>query len=226
MSDCFEDLGFAKLDMSRRQRTGMPETVYCAGKTREQLTEILKTFQNKNCPVLGTRCSKEKADFVKAKGINVDYDEAAQVIMLPAPNKMHLNGLIAVCCGGTADIQVAEEAALTAEFFGATVERHFDVGVAGIHRLFAKLDDIRKADIIIAAAGMEGALPSVIAGLTEAPVIAVPTSIGYGALFNGLAPLLTMLNSCAEGVAVVNIDNGFGAAVTACKILRKQQKHD
>lgn len=226
MADTFEDLGFAKLDMSRPERTGIPETVYCAGKSREQLTAILKAFQDQRCPVLGTRCSPEQAAFVKAAGLNVEYEAVSKIITLNAGKKAKLNGRVAVCCGGTADIPVAEEAAQTAAFFGAEVERHFDVGVAGIHRLFAKLDFIRRADVVIAAAGMEGALAGVLAGLVEAPVIAVPTSVGYGASFNGLAPLLTMLNSCAEGVAVVNIDNGFGAAVLACRILRRLQKHD
>ena len=206
MTDTFEDLGFAKLDMSRLERTGMPETVYCAGKSKEQLAEILKAFQKQKCPVLGTRCSPEQAEFVKTAGLNVEYDAVSKIVTLGVGKKTQLNGRIAVCCGGTADIPVAEEAARTAAFFGAEVERHFDVGVAGIHRLFAKLDAIRKADAVIAVAGMEGALAGVVAGLVETPVIAVPTSVGYGASFNGLAPLLTMLNSCAEGVAVVNID--------------------
>ncbi len=226
MADTFEDLGFAKLDMSRPERTGMPETVYCAGKNKEQLAEIFKAFQNQKCSVLGTRCSSEQAEFVKTAGLNVEYDTVSKIVTYSVGKKVRLNGRIAVCCGGTADIPVAEEAARTASFFGAMVERHFDVGVAGIHRLFAKLDAIRKADVVIAAAGMEGALAGVIAGLVETPVIAVPTSVGYGASFNGLAPLLTMLNSCAEGVAVVNIDNGFGAAVLACRILRRLQKYD
>lgn len=226
MTDTFEDLGFAKLDLSRPERTGMPETVYCAGKSREQLAEIFKVFQNQNYPVLGTRCSPEQAAFVKAAGVDIEYDAVSKIVMLRAGKKPKLNGRIAVCCGGTADIPVAEEAAGTAAFFGAGVDRHFDVGVAGIHRLFAKLDLIREADVVIAVAGMEGALAGVVAGLVETPVIAVPTSVGYGASFNGLAPLLTMLNSCAEGVSVVNIDNGFGAAVLACRILRRLQKHD
>lgn len=226
MADTFEDLGFAKLDMSRSERTGMPETVYCAGKSKEQLAGILKAFQDKNCPVLGTRCSPEQASFVEAIGLDVEYDAVSKTVVLTGGKKTELNGRVAVCCGGTADIPVAEEAARTAAFFGAEVERHFDVGVAGIHRLFAKLDSIREADVVIAVAGMEGALAGVVAGLVKTPVIAVPTSVGYGASFNGLAPLLTMLNSCAEGVAVVNIDNGFGAAVLACRILRGLQKHD
>lgn len=226
MVDTFEDLGFAKLDMSRSERTGMPETVYCAGKSKEQLAGILKAFQDKNCSVLGTRCSPEQALFAEAAGLDVEYDAVSKTVVLTGGKKTELNGRVAVCCGGTADIPVAEEAARTAAFFGAEVERHFDVGVAGIHRLFAKLDSIREADVVIAVAGMEGALAGVVAGLVKTPVIAVPTSVGYGASFNGLAPLLTMLNSCAEGVAVVNIDNGFGAAVLACRILRGLQKHD
>lgn len=221
MSDNYEDLGFAKLDMSRHKRTGMPETIYCAGKTGQQLTDILKAFKDKGCSVLGTRCSPEQAELAQAAGLDVEFDDMSKTIVLSAGSKLSIDGRIAVCTGGTADLPVAEEAAKVAEFFGAEVDRHFDVGVAGIHRLFAKLEEIRRADVIIAVAGMEGALAGVIAGLVETPVIAVPTSVGYGASFNGLAPLLTMLNSCAEGVSVVNIDNGFGAAVLACRILRR-----
>lgn len=225
MSDSYEDLGFAKIDMSRSKRTGIPETIYCAGKTNQQLADILKMFKDKNCPVLGTRCSKEQAEFIKASGIEAEFDETSKTITLAAGKMPEFSGHIAVCTGGTADLPVAEEAAKVAEFLGAKVERYFDVGVAGIHRLFAKLEEIRKADVVIAVAGMEGALAGVVAGLVEAPVIAVPTSVGYGASFNGLAPLLTMLNSCAEGVSVVNIDNGFGAAVLACRILRGKNKN-
>lgn len=225
MSDNYEDLGFAKIDMSRSKRTGMPETVYCAGKTNRQLADIFKMFRDKKSPVLGTRCSPEQAEFVKAEGIEAEFDETSKTITLSAGAMPALNGRIAVCTGGTADLPVAEEAAKVAGFFGAKVDCHFDVGVAGIHRLFAKLEEIRRADVVIAVAGMEGALAGVIAGLVEAPVIAVPTSVGYGASFNGLAPLLTMLNSCAEGVSVVNIDNGFGAAVLACRILRGKNKN-
>lgn len=222
----YEDLGFAKLDFDRRQRTGNPETIYCAGKTKEQLAGIIKAFHDKDCPVLGTRCSPEQAEFIKKNGLSVEYDGVSGTIILAGAGMPRLNGRVAVCTGGTADIPVAEEAARTAGFFGAQVDRHFDVGIAGIHRLFAKLEEIRTTDVIIAVAGMEGALAGVIAGLVEVPVIAVPTSVGYGASFNGLAPLLTMLNSCAEGVSVVNIDNGFGAAVLACRILRRINKHD
>lgn len=221
MADSFAELGFAKLDLSRKDRTGMPETIYCAGKTKEQLAKILKTFAEQKIAVLGTRCSQEQADFVKTEGLVIEYDECSKTLVLKSGIMAQLKGRIAVCTGGTADLPVAEEAARTAEFFGAKVDRFYDVGVAGIHRLFAKLEEIRKAEIIIAVAGMEGALAGVLAGLVEAPVIAVPTSVGYGASFNGLSALLTMLNSCAEGISVVNIDNGFGAAVTACKILRR-----
>lgn len=226
MADCFTDIGFAKLDISRQERTGMPETIYCAGKTKEQLLDILQAFRSKGCSVLGTRCSAEQAEFVKASGMAVVYDTVSRIISLKAGKEYKLNGQIAVCSGGTADLPVAEEAAQVAEFFGATVDRHFDVGITGLHRLLAKIEEIRKADVIIAVAGMEGALASVIAGLVEAPVIAVPTSVGYGASFHGLSALLTMVNSCAEGISVVNIDNGFGAAVTACRILRRLNNHD
>ncbi len=226
MTEKFEDLGFAKLDISRAQRTGLPETIYCAGKEKEQLLKILQSFQQQNCSVLGTRCSQEQADFVKKHGLPIKYDKISRIIKLANSSLPSLSGKVAVCTAGTSDLPVAEEAAQVAEFFGAEVNRHFDVGVAGIHRLFAKLEEIRQADVIIAVAGMEGALPGVLAGLVDAPVIAVPTSVGYGAFFQGLAPLLTMINSCAEGVSVVNIDNGFGAAVLACKILRRFTKHD
>lgn len=227
MTDTFEDLGFAKLDITRSKRTGLNETIYCPGKNNQQLLQILKIFQEKNCAVLGTRCSESQAEFVKAAGLPVKFDEISKIITLSNGCNPALNGKIAVCTGGTADLPVAEEAAQVAEFFGAAVDRHFDVGVAGIHRLFAKIDEIRTADVVIAVAGMEGALAGVVAGLVEAPVIAVPTSVGYGASFNGLSPLLTMLNSCAEGVSVVNIDNGFGAAVLACRMLKmKDKKND
>lgn len=226
MNDIYTDLGFAKLDLSRKHRTGIAETIYCAGKTKEQLAEILKSFAQKGISVLGTRCSQEQAEYVFQTNIPLSYDETSRLLKLSVGQKEKLNGSIAVCCAGTADLPVAEEAAQTAEFLGAEVQRFFDIGIAGIHRLFAKLEEIRQADIIIAVAGMEGALSSVIAGLVDAPVLAVPTSVGYGASFNGLAPLLTMLNSCAEGISVVNIDNGFGAAVAACKMLRRMKNND
>ena len=210
---------FARLDMARRERTGFGETVYAPGKTADQLLTILQRFQAEHEPVLATRCAPEQAAYVKEQ-VPVDYDPVSRILASRWGKMPPLAGRIAVCTGGTADVPVAEEAARTAEFFGAEVERFYDVGVAGIHRLFSQLDAIRKADAVIAVAGMEGALGSVIAGLVEAPVVAVPTSVGYGAGFQGLAPLLAMLNSCAEGLTVVNIDNGFGAAAAACRMLR------
>lgn len=223
----YEDIGFAKLDISREKRTGTAEAIYCAGKTKEQLLKILQTFKENGCSVLGTKCSAEQYEFVRAKMPQVCYNETAKIISVKAgkaaPNASKksgkLRGTIAVCCAGTADLPIAEEAAMTAEFFGAKVSRHYGVGIAGLHRLLSKIDEIRKADVVIAVAGMEGALAGVIAGLVKAPVIAVPTSVGYGASFQGVAPLLTMLNTCAEGVSVVNIDNGFGAAVSAVRML-------
>ncbi len=241
----FDDIGFAKLDISREKRTGTSEAIFCPGKTKEQLLKILETFAKNECSVLGTKCTKEQADFILEKlkissgkcatkdAQPIRYDETSRILTLrvkgiakgttstkAARVGQALKGSIAVCCAGTADLPIAEEAAQTAEFFGTKVERHFDVGIAGLHRLLAKIDEIRKADVVIAVAGMEGALAGVIAGLTKAPVIAVPTSVGYGASFNGLSPLLTMLNTCAEGVSVVNIDNGYGAAVSAIRMLK------
>lgn len=219
-----KDIGFAKLDISRKKRTGMNETIYCPGKTKEQLFEILLNFQAEKISVLGTRCSLEQFEFVDRSGLEVIYDQVSKTLVLNCGEKNSVAGKIAICSGGTADLPVAEEAAKTAEFLGIQVERHYDVGVAGLHRLLSKIDEIRGADVIIAVAGMEGALASVVAGLVQAPVIAVPTSVGYGASFEGVAPLLTMLNSCAEGISVVNIDNGFGAAVTAGRILKIRER--
>ncbi len=220
MADVYSDIGVAKLDISRAERTGMPETIYCPGKTNEQLLKILKTFHEKGCSVLGTRCRPEQFEAVKGSGLPLRYDDLSRVLILGQGQGPTLFGKLAICAAGTADLPVAEEAAQVAEFFGAEVHRYFDVGITGLHRLLSKVEDIREADVVIAVAGMEGALAGVVAGLVQAPVIAVPTSVGYGASFNGLAPLLTMLNSCAEGISVVNIDNGFGAAVQACRILR------
>ena len=219
--DKFKDVGFAKLDMTRRERTGCTETVYCPGKSCEQLAGILVAFRENNVPVLGTKCTPEQYEFVKERSIDVSFDSVSKILTSNWGDVEKLPGLVAVCTGGTADIPVAEEACRTAEFFGCDTLRCYDVGVAGLHRLMGKIDEIRKADVVIAVAGMEGALGSVLSGLVSAPMIAVPTSVGYGASFGGVAPLLAMLNSCAEGMAVVNIDNGFGAGVMACRILRK-----
>lgn len=222
--DNFKELGFAKLDMTRNCRTGLGETVYCPGKTAEQLAAIMVAFQDANTPALGTKCSREQFAFLQKQNVPVVYDNVSGILTSTWGTVSKLDGTVAVCTGGTADIPVAEEAAHTAEFFGANVTRHFDVGVAGIHRLFSRIDSIRQADVVIAVAGMEGALGSVLAGLVEAPLVAVPTSVGYGASFGGVAPLLAMLNSCAEGMSVVNIDNGFGAGVMACRMLRMMLK--
>lgn len=221
MSEKLLDIDVAKLDLSRPDRTGQPESVFAQGKTPEQLLAILKAFQKRKCAVLATRCSKEQVDYLKKHRLkDFVYHEQARMLTLGKGSLYTLN-TVAICTGGTADIPVAEEAAVTAEFFGANVTRHYDIGVAGIHRLFASLPEIRQAHAVIAVAGMEGALASVLAGLVSAPVIAVPTSVGYGAAFQGLTPLLSMLNSCAEGVSVVNIDNGFGAASMVCRMFRK-----
>lgn len=212
----FEELGFAKLDTAREKRNGQPEVVYCARKADEHLVKIFTTLYEKNGRVLGTRASEHQYDIVKAVLPEAVFYKIPGIIRVgdnPQPV-----GRIAVCTAGTADISVAEEAALTAEFFGNEVDRFFDVGVSGVHRLFAKIDKIREANCVVAIAGMEGALASVIGGLVDKPVIAVPTSVGYGASFNGLSALLTMINSCANGIAVVNIDNGFGAAYMASQI--------
>lgn len=221
MSEKLLDIDVAKLDLSRPDRTGQPESVFAQGKTPEQLLTILKAFQKRKCAVLATRCSKEQVDYLKKHRLkDFVYHEQACVLTLGYVHDLPLCYPVAICTGGTADIPVAEEAAVTAEFFGAEVTRHYDIGVAGIHRLFASLPKIREARAVIAVAGMEGALASVLAGLVSVPVIAVPTSVGYGASFQGLTPLLSMLNSCAEGVSVVNIDNGFGAASLVCRMFR------
>lgn len=225
MQEIFDDIGFAKLDLSRRKRTGMDEAVFCPGKTKEQLLKIFQTFESRDIAVLGTRCSAEQFEFLQANGIRANYDPTSRLLTKRSTPAKKLPGHLAVCCAGTADLPIAEEAAQVAEFGGASVSRHFDVGIAGLHRLLSNIESIRKANVIIAVAGMEGALPGIIAGLVSAPVIAVPTSVGYGASFQGLAPLLTMINSCAEGVSVVNIDNGFGAGVLAMRILKQGDLH-
>ncbi|WP_312832727.1 nickel pincer cofactor biosynthesis protein LarB [Sedimentibacter saalensis] len=215
----YEDLGFAKLDHHRMLRSGFGEVVYCCGKSTEHLVKIFQSFNEKNINIMGTRASKEQYEAINALMPEAEYDEMSRIVKIMR-NVPEQTGLIAVCTGGTSDIAVAEEAAQTAEFFGSRVMRVYDVGVAGIHRLLSKIEDINKANCIVAVAGMEGALPGVIAGMSHKPVIAVPTSIGYGANFNGLSSLLTMLNSCAEGIAVVNIDNGFGAGYMSTQINR------
>lgn len=206
------DLGFAKLDLQREARCGFPEVVYCAGKTVGQSVQILDVLMDKYDNVIGTRADKAVYDALISRHPAAQYDLLARMVY-QHKDKTVVNGdrLISVITAGTSDIPIAEEAALTAEIMGNRVERIYDVGVAGIHRLLARVDDIRQANVNIVVAGMEGALASVVGGLVDKPVIAVPTSIGYGANFHGLSALLAMLNSCAAGVSVVNIDNGFGA---------------
>ena len=215
----YEDLGYAKLDHHRKLRSGFGEVVFCAGKPDEYLAEIFQKFYEEDGEVMGTRASREQYELVKALVPEIVYDPISRIMKAEKPDKAHV-GNIAVCTGGTADIPVAEEAAQTAEFFGCHVERIYDVGVAGIHRLLAQRERIREANCVVAVAGMEGALGTVIAGLVEHPVIAVPTSVGYGASFHGLSALLTMINSCANGISVVNIDNGYGAGYLATQINR------
>ena len=217
----YEDLGYAKLDLHRRTRSGYPEVVFCQGKENAYLTGIFKTLYEKNGLVMGTRASSEQAELVKEALPPSEYDPVSRILKAAAPGIiLPQKGRIAVCSGGTADIAAAEEAAQTAEFFGARVDRIYDVGVSGLHRLLSRLEQIRKANVVIAVAGMEGALAGVLAGLVENPVIAVPTSVGYGANFGGVSALLTMINSCANGITVVNIDNGYGAGYVASQINR------
>ena len=215
----FKDLGYAKLDYHRKLRSGFPETVFCQGKPDEYLGRIFKELYERNGEVMGTRASAEQYQLVKELLPEAVYDPISHIIKAQREAKK-LEGCVAVLTGGTADVPVAEEAAQTAEFFGCYVERIYDVGVAGIHRLLSQRERFQKANCVVAVAGMEGALGTVAAGLVENPVIAVPTSVGYGASFHGLSALLTMLNSCANGISVVNIDNGYGAGYLATQINR------
>ena len=215
----FKDLGYAKLDYHRKLRSGFPETVFCQGKPDEYLGRIFKELYERNGEVMGTRASAEQYQLVKELLPEAVYDPISHIIKAQREAKK-LEGCVAVLTGGTADVPVAEEAAQTAECFGCYVERIYDVGVAGIHRLLSQRERFQKANCVVAVAGMEGALGTVAAGLVENPVIAVPTSVGYGASFHGLSALLTMLNSCANGISVVNIDNGYGAGYLATQINR------
>lgn len=216
----FEDMDFAKVDLHRPLRKGYPETIFCQGKTPEQIAAIAARMVNHGQNVLGTRCSQDAYNAVQALFPEAVYHEAARAFTITIEAPPQSTGTIAIVCAGTSDIPVAEEAAITCTALGSPVERIYDVGVAGLHRLLDQRERLSKATVIIVCAGMEGALPSVVAGLVSTLVIAVPTSIGYGTSFNGLAALLGMLNSCATGLTVVNIDNGFGAAVAACTINR------
>ena len=217
----YEDIGYAKVDHHRALRNGYPEVIYCEGKTNEQIRGILiRMIANGTYNILATRASKEVYEAVSDVCENVEYHEMARIVLVNKKNINKPKGIILVITGGTSDMPIAEEAAVTAEVVGNTVERLYDVGVAGIHRLLSYKELIMKANVIIAVAGMEGALASVVGGLVDKPVIAVPTSVGYGANFGGLSALLSMLNSCASGVSVVNIDNGFGAGYLAGMINR------
>ncbi len=217
----FEDLGYAKLDHHRALRTGFPEVVFGGGKTPSQIASIVERITSQGQNALVTRASVEAFAEVARRRPEATFDNVSRCIVVRAKDTEALPGRVAVVCAGTSDLPVAEEAAVTAVFHGATVDRIQDVGVAGLHRLLDKTDILRRCDVLVVVAGMEGALPSVVGGLVDAPVIAVPTSVGYGASFQGLAALLAMLNSCAAGVAVVNIDNGFGAGYLAATILRR-----
>ena len=216
----FDDLGFARVDTHRHLRQGFPEVILGIGKTPAQIAAIAGRIDARGHTLLVTRATREAYEAVRAAVPDAEYREEARAIVARRHDISAGTGTVLVVCAGTSDLPVAEEAAVTAEVMGNTVERLYDVGVAGIHRLLDARNRLEDARVLIVVAGMEGALPSVVGGLTAAPVIAVPTSIGYGASFNGLAALLAMLNSCASGIAVMNIDNGFGAAALAARILR------
>lgn len=239
----YANMGFARLDTQRKERSGFPEVIFCSGKPDDYLVAIYRKITELEGRAFGTRATPHQAALVQEAIPAAEYDPVSRILKVErsggasgscdtsdvsGATGVHgvsgigtaSGGRVAVCTGGTADIPVAEEAAQTAEFFGARVDRFYDVGVSGIHRLFNNMDEIRKADCVIAVAGMEGALPTVIGGMVRNPVIAVPTSVGYGANMQGLTALLTMINSCANGVAVVNIDNGYGAGYMATQIGR------
>ena len=220
----FESLGFATVDHHRQLRQGFPEVILCQGKTPKQVAEIAAKIVKHAQPLLATRATREHFNAVKKTVRGAHYNEAARTITANEPKRPDpKKGLILIVSAGTSDIPVAEEAVVTARMLGNEVENLYDVGVAGIHRLLSQTDKLMKANVIIVVAGMEGALPSVVGGLVDVPVIAVPTSIGYGSSFQGVAALLAMLNSCASGITVVNIDNGFGAAFAA-SLMNKKSK--
>ncbi len=216
----YEDLKFAKIDTHRALRKGFPETIFCQGKTIPQILKIIETMSKRNHNILATKANKKICTAVKKVYTDAEYNELAKTIVIKREELKPKKGNILVITAGTSDIPVAEEAIVTAELMGNKVEKAYDVGVAGIHRLFDIKDKIFDSNVIIVIAGMEGALASIVGGLTSKPVIAVPTSVGYGASFQGIAPLLTMMNTCSEGVVVVNIDNGFGAGYFASLINR------
>ncbi len=214
----YEDLGYAMIDHHRTLRRGHPETIFCAGKTKEQIVGIIAGMLKKNVNVLATRADEDVYNAVKEKYPRAEYNKAARTFVIRNEEIKKTHGEILVITAGTSDISVAEEAILTADILGNKVNKLYDVGVSGIHRILSHKDQLEKANVVITVAGMDGVLPTVVAGLINKPVIAVPTSVGYGASFNGLAALLTMLNSCASGITVVNIDNGYGAGYAASLI--------
>lgn len=222
-SEPYQDIGFAKIDHHRNLRWGYPEVIFCPGKRNEDIIQIIKQLSLKNNNILATRATKETYAAIKAFFPDATYQERARCITINYKPIKKSKSVILVISAGTADIPVAEEAVISAEYMGNTVERLYDVGVAGLHRLLDNQKTILNASVIIVVAGMEGALASVTGGLVDTPVIAVPTSIGYGASFGGLAALLSMLNSCAAGIGVVNIDNGFGAAALANSIIKLKE---
>lgn len=211
----YEDLGFARLDHHRALRKGFPEVVFCEGKRTEHVVDIMQRLAQKHSPILATRASREVYEAVAARLPAVNYFEDARIIQLGVNGHRQTSTTVLIVCAGTADLSVAEEAAVTANALGSRIERLYDVGVAGVHRLLAAREALNAANVIVVAAGMDGALPTLVAGLASAPVIAVPTSVGYGTGLGGTAALMTMLNACAPGIAVVNIDNGFGAGYMA-----------
>ncbi|MGA1204793.1 MAG: nickel pincer cofactor biosynthesis protein LarB [Opitutales bacterium] len=219
-SGMFEDIGHSRVDHDRLERNGKAEVIFGEGKTVDQIDGIMGSLRKRGQDVLVTRLSAEKAGQLLQKHPEAVYHESARVLTIRETAPASTDSWIAVVCAGTSDLPVAEEARITAEFYGNRVKPVYDAGVAGLHRLIADLDTLREAKVVVAVAGMEGALPSVVAGLVKAPVIAVPTSVGYGASFGGVAALLAMLNSCASGLSVVNIDNGFGAGYLASMINR------
>lgn len=216
----YKDINFAKIDTDRVNRRGYSEAVFCESKTNEELEKIIETYIKSEQNLLGTRASVEQYNYLQKKFSNIIYDKKSKILQI-IHHKIETVGEVAICTAGTGDIPIAEEAAQTAQFYGSNIKRYYDIGIAGIHRLLDNIDEIKKSNVIIAIAGMEGTLAGVITGMTDVPVIAVPTSVGYGTSLNGISALLTMLNSCAEGMTVVNIDNGFGAGYTANLINRK-----
>lgn len=218
----FDEMQFAKIDTHRKLRSGFGEVIFSSGKADEHFTAIFSRIYEQDGEVLATRASAHQYDLIREKYPQAIYDPNSKILQIK--KEKELIGKIAVCTAGTADIAVAEEAAQTAEYFGSKVERIYDVGVAGLHRLISRMENIQSANCVVAVAGMEGALASVLGGIVDKPVIAVPTSVGYGASFHGIAALLSMINSCANGIAVVNIDNGYGAGYMATQINRLAEK--